>query len=233
MVVLAAALALHGYYKRSLSLDGAVAAFLLGSIILSQEAYFGTILFVFYASSSLLTRFGSKSKARFDDYKQGGQRDAFQVLCNGLTGLLWCVYHAYYPTSAARLAYLGHFSCCIGDTWSSELGILSLNDPFLITTLASVPKGTNGGVSTLGLLASVMGGTLLGLTAFAFYPVREMIFVGMVAGLGGSLIDSLLGATLQKSVTGNITIGRDILTNNQVNFISSLLSSICVYAIFL
>lgn len=58
--------------------------------------------------------------------------------------------------------YVGFFACCTADTWASELGILSTSDPFLITTLKRVPKGTNGGVSGLGFMASLAGGLAIG-----------------------------------------------------------------------
>ena len=57
-----------------------------------------------------------------------------------------------------------HFACCLGDTLASELGILSRSPPILITTLKPVPPGTNGGLSTMGTLASVGGGLFMGLT---------------------------------------------------------------------
>jgi uncharacterized membrane protein len=62
------------------------------------------------------------------------------------------------------LAALGHFGCCLGDTLASELGILSESKPILITTLKTVPPGTNGGMSLLGTGVSIAGGGFIGLT---------------------------------------------------------------------
>lgn len=77
-----------------------------------------------------------------------------------------------------------------------------------------VPKGTNGGVSGLGTAASVAGGLFLGIV---FYGVGllttrgssqadgvaaeqwKAVPVAAWAGLVGSLVDSVAGATLQYS----------------------------------
>lgn len=110
------------------------------------------------------------------------------------------------------LAVMSAFACCNGDTWASELGILSKSDPILITTFKKVPRGTNGGVSTWGLFVSLLGGLFIGFFHFLStlffvdsdalanasvqYPV---IIFGGIAGLYGSIVDSLLGATCQYS----------------------------------
>ena len=144
-----------------------------------------------------------------------------------------------------------HFGCCLGDTLASELGILSKHKPILITTLKPVPPGTNGAISLIGTIASIIGGSLVGLLTgitlilenaqcrreAAGYLLFETVAWGMFAGLFGSLVDSLLGATVQQSrysktkkfvlqddrkdVDVEVISGRNFLTNNQVIFFFS------------
>ena len=140
-----------------------------------------------------------------------------------------------------------HFACCLGDTLASELGILSKSKPLLITTLKPVPPGTNGAISLIGTIASIVGGALVGLLTgitlilenaqcsreAAGYLLFETVAWGMFAGLFGSLVDSLLGATVQqtrysktkklvlqddsKDIDVNVISGMNLLTNNQVS----------------
>lgn len=58
--VLALALGLHGFRKGSLSLDGAVAAFISGYLTLGNELrVFGVALIVFYLIGSRATKVGA------------------------------------------------------------------------------------------------------------------------------------------------------------------------------
>lgn len=72
--------------------------------------------------------------------------------------------------------------------------------------------GTNGGVSVIGLVVSLLGGMVVGLANYAMLiytidadmlersPAQWPIIVtGGFAGLVGSIVDSVLGATLQYS----------------------------------
>lgn len=72
--------------------------------------------------------------------------------------------------------------------------------------------------------------------------ITDLILWGMLAGVGGSAMDSLLGATVQRTrydekqklimtdeIDGGKAInGLDILTNNQVNVLSSVLSAVVI-----
>mmetsp|Transcript_24866 Transcript_24866/g.41431 ORF Transcript_24866/g.41431 Transcript_24866/m.41431 type:complete len:348 (-) Transcript_24866:92-1135(-) len=176
-----------------------------------------------------------------------------------LSSYLWALYLAHYCTANA-------------DTWASELGVLSTHNPRLVTSLflREVPRGTNGGMSLFGTLASGAGGLFIGVVyvLFAFTAATTstignekadhtllsnlqlpVLVYSFVCGIVGSLVDSLLGATLQASyysterkcivknrkVTGDhskpdpsiICIsGVEILSNEAVNLLSIFLTMV-------
>ena len=66
--------------------------------------------------------------------------------------------------------FIASFSCCCGDTLASELGTVFFPKnkfAFHVTKWKKVPKGTNGGISFMGTLASILGGLWGGLAYYA------------------------------------------------------------------
>lgn len=274
-VLISSLIAIRAYRKKSLNLSGAFAGFIVMTIHLSAGYRFGAMLIVFFFTSSKLTKVGEEKKQRVDaDFKEGGQRDWIQVLSNsGISTLLvvivwklagWkdkCLDSKESTLITSLIGgIIGHFCCCNGDTWSSELGVLSDAQPRLITTFKPVRKGTNGGVTKVGLLAAIAAGSVIGLafvvggffTTKCTYDValKQLLVIPLsaVAGLCGSVIDSILGATLQFSgfcSVRNKVVGKpgptvkkisglSILDNNAVNLVSILLTTLltsiaCLY----
>ena len=84
-VLVALGLSLHGVKKKSLSTSGSIAAFFVGLIHTSVSLRYGSILILFYYTSSYLTKVKQDRKKILEsDYRIGGQRNYVQVLCNSL-----------------------------------------------------------------------------------------------------------------------------------------------------
>ncbi|XP_026761849.2 transmembrane protein 19 [Galleria mellonella] len=254
-----------GYRKKSLSISGALLGFGVGFILTLSNYCFLAVLFTFFISSSKATKVRPHLKHKFDpEYKEGGQRNWIQVLCNGgmatQLALLYLLdvgacerpidFIRDYRASWLCMGVLGVFSSCNGDTWASELGtVISSSEPYLITSLKRVPKGTNGGISLIGTFFSGLGGFIIGLSyylAVLYFADRSvlpyapsqwpLIVYGTLGGLIGSFIDSLMGATLQysgldkdgkivshSSISVKHISGKNILDNHSVNLITTVI----------
>ncbi len=153
------------------------------------------------------------------------------------------------------------YASATADTLSSELGMLSKSPPRMILSWRQVPAGTNGAASSIGILSGALGGLCIGLCAWvgsnpcsSMYlekDVLKLLPVAGTAGLMGTIIDSILGGCLQstqydgKRVVEALNGGRlkanhkqrniggyDILTNNQVNFLTGMMTTFGTMAVF-
>uniref|UniRef100_A0A8B9FLF3 Transmembrane protein 19 n=1 Tax=Amazona collaria TaxID=241587 RepID=A0A8B9FLF3_9PSIT len=265
-------IATQGFKKKSLDHSGALGGLVVGFILTVANYSFFTSLFVFFVTSSKLTKWKKDIKKQIDsEYKEGGQRNWLQVLCNGGVptelAILYMIengpgeipidFSKQYTASWMCLSLLGALACSAGDTWASEIGsVMSKSKPRLITTWEKVPVGTNGAITFVGLLSSLLGGMVVGIAYF----ITQLIFVtdlevsapqwpiivfGAAAGLLGSIVDSYLGATMQYSgFDQNIGMvvnhqtkdskhisGKPILDNNAVNLFSSIIIALVFPAV--
>lgn len=244
-----AASALIGYrsYRRqSLSLSGAWSAVIMGTsfIVFGTPVWFA-LLIVFFVSSSFWSKWKRSSRSKQEaeqQYEKSGRRDAGQVWANGGIGLLICFVYALYPNQLLLYAYIGVMAAVTADTWATEIGALSKNMPRSILSLQPVKTGTSGGITPLGCGASFAGGLLIGVVAYLIdASLLHGIWIAAIAGLLGSLIDSLIGATWQAmyrcEVCGKETERREHcgkrtlplrgaawLNNDKVNLLSSIVA---------
>lgn len=203
---IAAGMAVYGYRRRSLTADGAVVAMITGWITFWVSSVCGITLIAFFLLASRATKYKQSIKKTLEtDYKEGGQRDAVQVLCNSFPATVSLVIAQLYPTQreSCLVSFFAFYACCTGDTFSSELGILSTGKPIHVLTLARVPKGFNGGVSFLGLVAAGLGGLAVASTVSLYallvhHPLpAHFLPLFVLYSTVGSLLDSAIGATLQ------------------------------------
>lgn len=203
--VLASIVAYGAYRAHSLNTSGAIAAIVVGTIIFGIGGWqWAVLLLIFFVTSSGLSRAFKGRKANLSEkFSKGHQRDAGQVFGNGGVATFFAALHAFYPEAILPwIGFAASLAAVNADTWATELGVLNATAPRMITDLRKrVEKGTSGGISLLGTLASLLGSLAIALPAVWLSPAGMLdanyFLLITAAGLAGSLFDSLLGATVQ------------------------------------
>lgn len=232
---------LIAWRMRALTVSGAVAAFVVGGCVFSFggiEA--AVILIAFFISGSLLSKLNPQA-----NQKEKNGRDYKQVLSNGIAPVIGVLLTALTPIvrEQATVFFLASLATATADTWATEIGMRYGNRVYNVFSFRPMQKGLSGGVSVIGLLASVLGAMSIGLLPLLpFWGGDKMcglvlvrIFpVVAVAGFIGALIDSLLGATIQVKyehdglyiedyVAGSSRVsGVSFIDNNLVNLIATI-----------
>lgn len=270
---LAFLISLLAWRLHMLSTSGMVAAAIMGALVFGLGGLpWACLLIGFFLSSSLLSRLARRRKLQYEEkYSKGSSRDAWQVIANGgvATMLLVLTYiqreivgcsdTCFSANGWAFLTFAGSLAAANADTWATELGVLSRTEPHLITSGRKVQPGTSGGISLTGIMAATGGGLLIaGLAALPWSGIpHPLVWYQVVlwltgAGLVGSLVDSLLGATLQviyycpscKKETekspqhscGSNTIklrGIDGIDNDVVNLACTLSGAVLIWLVFM
>lgn len=189
------------------------------------------LLVLFVVAGSGLSRVGWDRKAKLGAAEaHGGRRCIENVAANlGVPAICCLIYPASGGNGAFLMAYAGAVVAALADTVSAEIGVLSVAQPVLITTRKPVPHGTNGAVSLLGFgaaaLSCIVAGALAWSDGFLARALSEAssksartmaIAAGILvlAGMLGTIVDSLLGATIEDRVAG---VGK-----GAVNFVCTL-----------
>ena len=206
-LVLNAAASVLALWRSSVDLGGAIVGTTLGTLIFAAgNPFFWLILMAFFVSSTALGWVRPEEKEALKAmHQKGNRRDLFQVLANGGMGLLMAILFGLTRDPAWAVGFAVSFASSNADTWASELGVLSRNDPVSLLRLRPVPRGISGGVSLAGCAASLAGAAFIALIFAAenlslcllsggFVRVTAFVAAG---GFLGSLLDSLLGGTLQ------------------------------------
>lgn len=214
--VLLAVISWFSLNKRKLTPGGVAVAIAISIVIFLAAGLPG----IFFLGTFFILGIGATAYNRKKHFNsEPEQRDALQVIANAGVPALLSVLAMIIPDYKAILLLMtaSAFASAIADTVSSELGVVYGNKCYNILTLQKDIKGENGVIS--------MEGTLLGLAASMVMAMVYSLTVDddpisflaiIIAGTLGNLSDSFLGATLER---------RNIIGNNAVNFLNTLIAA--------
>lgn len=219
----AAGFALAAWLLRAVTLSGALAGFGIAFTFYAQGDWqMFVVLFFVFALTWAATRAGHRQKQGRGVAEPKGGRTASQVVANvGLAALLLALPLSFGLAVVATGAALAALAEAAADTCASEIGKAFGRKTVLITTFQPVPPGTDGGISLAGTLAGVLAGGSTAAVAAALDAGLDWIGVPVLclAALVGTLVDSVLGATLER---------RGWLNNDGVNLLSTAAAAVLV-----
>lgn len=216
------------YFKKVLDQGGSALAFLVCFIIgtLGHWSWL-LIMLIFVGSAFLATRFAIVyKKALGVEESDEGTRGGWNVISNGMVPALVAILYSlgFLDAEQALVAFATSVAAAMADTMASEIGVLSPQPVMITNPLQKVEPGTDGGISLEGTIASLLASVSISMLSFAaflllieanhpFYSSFKIDYwyISSFFGFFGCIIDSLLGATLEK---------RGFLDNNGVNFFS-------------
>jgi uncharacterized protein (TIGR00297 family) len=203
---------------------GWIHAGVLGTLLLGSLDWPGWWAVVLYlALGSLVTRLGFRRKQEQGLAEgRGGQRGPENVWGSAATGACLAVLTVLpaAPVPLLLIGFAASFAAKLADTCGSEIGKRWGRHTLLITSLRPVPPGTEGAISAEGTAASLAGSALMALVMLQLgllqgAPAWTLV---TVVGLLATLIESLIGATLQRRCSW--------LSNELVNALQTLIAAL-------
>jgi uncharacterized protein (TIGR00297 family) len=253
---------------KPLTRGGTVAALVIGVLTIAGASYGWTllavplalaVLFGFFLSCVGMSSLGRARKRLLVDVPKGGPRDAWQVAANGGVATACAVASALVTgggDAPPHVAYVllwgfaGAYAAATADTWSTEIGSAFGGVPRSIAGFRRIAPGLSGGVTPLGSAAMVGGAAWIGLLWILPQPRALAFGIVTAAGIAGALLDSLLGATLQRvwycpscerTTETNVHIcgvravphrGLRWMTNDAVNALATLAGAVVAAALY-
>ena len=208
---------------------GWVHAGVLGTVLWGCLGVRGWLAVVAYlALGSGVTKLGFATKqARGLAEGRGGRRGPENVWGSAATGAGLAIGTQLLPPAAQPLLLVGFaasFAAKLADTFGSEIGKRWGRHTVLITSLRPVPPGTEGAISLEGTAASALGSVAMALlmAALGLLAGWPAVVLVTLVGLGATLIESWIGATLQPRIAW--------LSNELVNGLQTAIAALLAIA---
>ncbi len=199
-IILSLILAIIAFLKKALTNSALILAFIFSIII----CYFGKInsyiiLVLVFLGSVISHKLSSK---KIDETKniieKHKEKDIYQIIANVGTGTFFIIVYAITKNIFFLVIYASVMAESLSDSLASDIGVLSKKPPINIRTLKRDTRGLSGNVSLLGLISSLIGSIIIGITFYISYSNIIYLMIIIISSFIGAIFDSFLGAFFQK-----------------------------------
>lgn len=218
-----AILAFIALKRRLLSKTGVLIAYILGSWIYYSDFEMYVVILCFFLIVSINEFLLS---SRIEHEKRSGE----QVMCVGVIPAIVLVVGQFGEKDYSMI-FTALMASNLADTMASSIGNAYSKKVYSIISFKPVERGQSGGVSMIGTSAAFFASFIMSILYMGLnlqYSIEKNIFRGTIiflTGILGMLIDSLLGAVIQKKyicVSCGKIVENQYCCNQKAKKISSL-----------
>lgn len=199
--ILAFFISFLSFKLKLLTKSGGIAVFILAVILYGFGGWMWTVPMVtFFILSSLISRVGKNRKKQADlFFEKSSRRDFWQVAANGGTGGILAVLYYFFQLELFYIIYVSSIAAVCADTWATEIGTFFKSKTYNILSFKIVEPGESGGVSLYGFAGVFFGAFVIAVSALSWINLDSFYFIALIifAGAFGSIVDSILGASVQ------------------------------------
>ena len=216
--------ALFAWRVRGVTASGALLGALVSFALIRGVGWGGFLaLCTVFLLTWISTRIGYTRKLKLGTAESRRGRDWLQVFANLALAAGGAVVYGFAHNPRFATAVVAALAEVCGDTVESEIGQAVGGVPRLVTSCQRVPIGTDGAITLRGTLAGVLAVAVIIAVCFATGVVDgRAAFLAAGAAIAATLLDSLLGATLER---------KRRLGNNAVNFLSTLFAAAIAFVL--
>jgi len=250
LIIILLFLSFIAYFTKQMTVGGIVGAFSLGLLIILSFGFGGlTILLFFVLSAAILSKLNKNNeiyKEAEEIQEKHGRRDIVQVFANGGLSFVLAIIYLINFEPIILVMFGASVAEALSDTAGGEIGMFFKGKAVSIVTGKAIKPGLSGGVSLEGTIGSLMSSFIISILWYSTYcmPSLKTVYLLVIvtlSGFVGSLIDSILGDTIQahyydeendkiieSEFNGEkklpLVKGVKFFNNDMVNFISNLFS---------
>jgi uncharacterized protein (TIGR00297 family) len=226
VVLILAAGMLFSIRWKKLTIAAAITGALLGATIYAGAGFTGlsmlTVFFILGTAATSWKKNDKRSLLTGNAYRP--IRHTGQVIANAGVAAITGGLMIGFPSGKALLHLMmaASLASAAADTVSSELGMVYGRRFYNILTGQRDQKGLDGVISIEGLLFGLAASAVIAFLSVLGNGWNSYFWIILIAGTIGNLVDSLLGATLER---------RHLINNDTVNFLNTLAAALIAAAL--
>ena len=230
-VVLSGAAIVYAYLKGKIDRSAVAASGIIGAVaLLTVGVSWLYLILAFFVAGNMVTRY--KYEIKEHEGVAEKTRTFRNVFGNGGAAIVYALlYQMTGGNTLFLVGFTGAMATAAADTFATEIGEVHAREPRMITNFRKARVGTSGAISLPGCIAALAGAAIIAWIPLFFqleFYETILFAVGTISGFLGCLVDSFIGATMEKKIR--------VIDNHMTNFLGTLsggVSAIIIYSLFL